>query len=123
MRTTMMTLAAFVVLVLLLARPAFSAVVSADGHPQLPPGLHTRAVLDETTGFLWSDMEETNGYSLNVMLLSIGPGGAFEGWLMADLAQAEQLLINAGIPFPTNEPGINGTNQAIMDFVDIYRRP
>ncbi|MFC1880972.1 6-bladed beta-propeller [Thermodesulfobacteriota bacterium] len=53
---------------------------------------------DSETGLEWLDITETFNKSFNYVSTQFGPGGEFEGFRHATLAEVEELMIHAGIP-------------------------
>jgi hypothetical protein len=53
---------------------------------------------DSETGLEWLDITESSNKSFNYVSTQFGPGGEFEGFRHATLAEVEELWIHAGIP-------------------------
>ena len=110
------------------AGSAHADVVNADNHPLIAGTPHTNAVLDESTNRLWLDVTESVGFSVNQITGLLDDGEEFEGWQLPELADVEELLLNANIPYPTAPPGdgigsLPGFNQPISDLLDIFGSP
>jgi hypothetical protein len=55
--------------------------------------------LDTQTGLQWLDVPISGPYSYNGTLAELGPGGVFDGYRIATMAEVQTLLHNAGIPY------------------------
>jgi sugar lactone lactonase YvrE len=115
-------------LIVTFSHNTYAEVVNADKYPLLAGEQHKNAVLDTTTNRLWLDMTETLGLSYNQVKSKIGSGQEYDGWLLPDLSDLEELLIDANIPYPTSPPGydisnVPGFNKPISDFLEIYGSP
>lgn len=51
---------------------------------------------DTSTGLDWLDVTFTAGMSYNQVAAELGPGGNYEGWRYASVAELDQLIINFG---------------------------
>lgn len=74
------------------ALPAKAAFVALS-DPTFGPGSITQ---DTATGLEWLDISFTVGLSYNDVAVEFGPGGDFEGFAHATLAQVDALFLNAG---------------------------
>jgi hypothetical protein len=85
------------------------------------PALHSGAILDTATNFLWLDATETVGRSVADVSAKLGPGGEFAGFQIATEAQINTLFVNAGLTLTQNvAPGSVAEIAAVASFIAIY---
>ena len=58
---------------------------------------------DTNSGLDWLDLTATQSLSYNELVVATGPGGAFEEYRLATVAEVDTLFIAAGLPASGNE--------------------
>jgi len=94
----------YLMALLALAAPAQALPFAVDLYAP-GDGLLTR---DPDGGLDWIDMTETRMLSYNQVVAELGPGGAFEGFRYATLAELQTLMLDSGIDIdPGADPMLN----------------
>ena len=76
---------------LTLSLSAYADIQSIDSP--FGPNTITR---DTVTGLDWLDLTVTRGLSYEQVTAQMGPGGTYEGWRYATVAELDQLIANFG---------------------------
>jgi len=70
-------------------------------------------VFDPVTGATWLSLALSQGTPMSNVGTLIGPGAPYEGFRPATKAEVDQLIVDFGLPIPTNV-GINGQQSGFV---------
>lgn len=94
------------------ATPAFSTVIQADD-----PVFGEKALIRDLDNKRdWLRLDFTTPLTFNEVSAQLGPGGTFEGWAIATVADLNLLGVSAGVVHKSEDPAVIARAEELRDF-------
>jgi len=109
MKKAALAFAALLVLTLVMDPATAGVILTSD--PVFGP-----VIRDTTNNREYLELEPTDAYSYDGVVAELGPGGVFEGWAVASVADMDALVASAGIVHGSTDAGIIAEAEQLRDW-------